>query len=300
MTDRIHKGRIGKGTIVKRHRIKEDKASLIFKIVAYIFLIVGLVLILVPFFIIFSTSLQDRNVNVFTWWPEITSTEAYEMVVTSTQSNILTGFLNTLWIVIPPMLVSLFVSGLAAFSYAKLRFRAKRIMFSLTIATMTIPGTVLMMPSYLWYSILGWTNSPLPLLIPNCFGAAAAVFFLSQYFTGIPQSLVEAGQIDGMGFFRCYVSIMIPLAAPAFIGQIILTFVAGYNDYMGPLLYLSGTDIRTLAFTLVEIQNYYSGMRNTDALSCAGAVLALIPIIAVYLVGHRFFVDGVTTGGLKE
>lgn len=281
-------------------KVKEDAGSVVFKIVAYAFLIIGLILILVPFWIIFSTSFQDRNMNVFEWWPSRTNHVAYESVLTSEQGNVFVGFLNTMWIVIPPLLLGLFVSGLSAFAFSKMRFRAKKWMLALTLATMSIPYTVLMMPSYLWNSILGWTSSPLPLLIPGFFGSAAAVFFLTQYFAGIPQSLVEAGQVDGMGFFRCYVTIIIPLAAPAFIGQGILSFVGGYNDYMGPLLYLSGTDIKTLAFTLVEIQNYYNGARNTDALSCAGAVLALIPIIIIYVAGHKFFVDGVMTGGVKE
>ena len=126
------------------------------------------------------------------------------------------------------------------------------------------------------------------------------MFFFTQYFSGIPQSLLEAGQIDGMGFFRCYVTIMIPLAVPAFVGQGILAFVGGYNDYMGPLLYLSGSDIKTLAFMLAELQSYYGAMKNSDAVSCAGAVIALIPIIAIYFVGHKFFVDGVSAGGLKD
>ena len=284
----------------RKNRVKEDTGSIVFKIVAYILLVFGLVLVVVPFFIIVSTSLQDRNVNVFSWWPERSSWDAYELVFTSERSNILVGFLNTMWIVVPSMLVSLFVSGLAAFAYAKLHFRAKKIMYAVTIATMSIPGTVLMMPSYLWYSIIGWAQSPLPLIIPGCFGSAAAVFFFTQYFSGIPQSLVEAGQMDGMSFLRCYITVMIPLAVLAFVGQGILVFVGGYNDYMGPLLYLSRTDVKTLAFMLVELQSYYGGQRNSDAISCAGAVVALIPIIVLYLAGHKFFVGGLTAGGVKE
>ena len=282
------------------NRVKEDKGSVAFKIVAYVLLILGLFLVLVPFWVILSTSFQERNILEFTWWPERTAADAYELVLTSERSNILVGFANTMWIVVPSMLVGLFVSGLASFAYAKMRFRAKKWMFAVTIATMSIPGTVLMMPSYLWYNILGWAQGPLPLIIPGCFGGAATVFFFTQYFAGIPQSLLEAGQIDGMGFFRCYVTIMIPLAVPAFVGQGILSFVGGYNDYMGPLLYLNGSDIKTLAFMLAELQSYYGAMKNSDAVSCAGAVIALIPIIAIYFAGHKFFVDGISAGGLKD
>ena len=183
------------------NRVKEDKGSVAFKIVAYVLLILGLFLVLVPFWVILSTSFQERNILEFTWWPERTAADAYELVLTSERSNILMGFVNTMWIVVPSMLVGLFVSGLASFAYAKLRFRAKKWMFAVTIATMSIPGTVLMMPSFLWYNILGWAQGPLPLIIPGCFGGAATVFFFTQYFSGIPQSLLEAGQIDGKAFF---------------------------------------------------------------------------------------------------
>ena len=140
------------------NRVKEDKGSVAFKIVAYVLLILGLLLVLIPFWVIISTSFQERNVLEFTWWPERTAADAYELVLTSERSNILMGFVNTIWIVVPSMLVGLFVSGLASLAYAKMRFRAKKWMFAVTLATMSIPGTVLMMPSYLWYNILGWAQ----------------------------------------------------------------------------------------------------------------------------------------------
>ena len=281
----------------RKNRVKEDTGSIVFKIVAYILLVFGLVLVVVPFFIIVSTSLQDRNVNVFSWWPERSGWEAYELVFTSERSNILVGFLNTMWIVVPSMLVSLFVSGLAAFAYAKLHFRAKKIMYAVTIATMSIPGTVLMMPSYLWYSIIGWAQSPIPLIIPGCFGSAAAVFFFTQYFSGIPQSLVEAGQMDGMSFLRCYITVMIPLAVPAFVGQGILAFVGGYNDYMGPLLYV-GT-VRPFWTIQLAVANLQSSYNSSYPLMMAGSMIALIPTLILFVFSQRFLVDGITITGLK-
>ena len=283
----------------RKNRVKEDTGAIVFKIVAYILLVFGLVLVVVPFFIIVSTSLQDRNVNVFSWWPERSSWDAYELVFTSERSNILVGFLNTMWIVVPSMLVSLFVSGLAAFAYAKLHFRAKKIMYAVTIATMSIPGTVLMMPSYLWYSIIGWAQSPLPLIIPGCFGSAAAVFFFTQYFSGIPQSLVEAGQMDGMSFLRCYITVMIPLAVPAFVGQGILAFVGGYNDYMGPLIYIWDSEKFTLAVAFyVEYSFTGTGAMLINE-KMAMSVFMTLPSLILFAFFQKDMIEGVKIGGIK-
>ena len=141
------------------------------------------------------------------------------------------GFLNTLAYVLPPTLCGLFASALAAFAFAKLNFKGKNLLFGLLLITMLIPGTIMLTPTYVIYDLIGWTDSPLPLIIPGMFGAAACVFFMRQFISGIPDSVVEAAKIDGVGYFGIFIKIIIPLSVPALIAQGLLGFIGGYNDY---------------------------------------------------------------------
>ena len=171
--------------------------GLAFKIVAYIFLALFCLWVLVPFYVIIVTSLTSITELMssirFIWFPqEGASFESYytvlfdDILAVGGMSSLLRGFLNTMWMTVPPLLISLFVSGLAAYSYAKLNFKAKNTLYMITLATMMIPSAVLTMPSYLFYDAIGWSQGPLPLVIPTLFGNAGTVFFLRQFFAGIP------------------------------------------------------------------------------------------------------------------
>ncbi len=281
--------------------------SPVFKIVAYTFLALYTLAILVPFYVIIVTSLTTFEELMsrleFIWIPEQWSIEAYRTVLLDDRlaingvSSLLRGFFNTLWMTVPTMLVGLFVSGLSAYAYSKLRFKASNALYMITLATMMIPTAVLTLPSYLYYDALGWSHGPLPILIPGLFGSAGTVFFLRQFFAGIPDDLIEAGKLDGMGYFAMYVKIMIPLSVPAFLAQGIFAFVGGYNNYMGPMLYLTDSQMLwPLQLALGQMQAQYSG---DNAVQCASAMVSLVPLIIVYLVCQKFFIQGVAAAGLK-
>ena len=218
--------------------IKKNKSTIIRKSLIYLGLILYAVFVLLPFAIMLISSFKhkEETIGTFTWLPKLGVTlrgylNAFEKVPSST--SIMEGFFNTLWIIIPPTLIGLFVSSLSAFAFAKMRFRGKNIMFGLLIATMMIPGIVTLVPAYVIWDTLGVTaNAPfLPLMIPGMFGAAACVFFMRQSFYAIPDSIIEAAKIDGLGPFQCFLRIVLPLSKPALISQGILGFVGGYNDY---------------------------------------------------------------------
>ncbi len=274
------------------------------KVLIYIVLILFALWILVPFSIVIITSfktVREASNPQFTFFPKDFSVDGYKDVFTYAAGGegmplIIRGFLNTFLIVIPPTVLGLFCSAMSAYAFAKLRFKGKNLLFSVLLMTMMIPGTIMLTPSYMIYTLLGWVDTPLPLMIPGMFGAATCVFFMRQFYSGIPTSLIEAAKLDGMGYFKIFWKIMVPLSVPALLAQGILGFIGGYNDYFGPYLYLQDPKWYTLQIALNSFQGSYS--RNIPAMM-AGAVIALIPTLIIYIVAQKYFIEGIATSGMK-
>lgn len=272
------------------------------KTVIYLGLILFAVFVLFPFAIMIISSLKykEETVGTFTWWPKMGLTlrgyiNALGKVESST--SIIEGFFNTLWIIIPPTVIGLLTSTLSAYAFAKLRFRGKNVMFGLLIATMMVPGIATLVPSYIIWDYLGVTAyAPfIPLMIPGMFGAAACVFFMRQAIMAIPDSVVEAARIDGIGPFGCFVRIVLPLVKPSLLAQGVLGFVGGYNDYFGPLIYLK-SDYQTLQIAVSVFSDRYSG--DWPSILAAN-IVAIIPTILIYIFVQRYFIEGITAGGEK-
>ena len=284
--------------MIKARRRKE----LLRKTIIYAGLILFSLFVLFPFAIMLISSFKhkEETIGSFTWWPEMGFTlqgyeNAFEKVASST--SIVEGFFNTLWIIIPPTIIGLLVSTLAAYAFAKMRFRGKKVMFGLLIATMMVPGIATLVPSYIIWDYLGVTvDAPfVPLMIPGMFGAAACVFFMRQAIFAIPDSVIEASRIDGIGPFGCFLKIVLPLVKPALLSQGVLGFVAGYNDYFGPLIYLK-SDYQTLQIAVSVFSDRYSG--DWPSILAAN-VVAIIPTVLIYIFVQKYFIEGITAGGEK-
>ena len=284
--------------MIKARRRKE----LLRKTIIYAGLFLFALFVLFPFAIMLISSFKhkEETIGQFTWWPEMGFTldgykNAFEKVESST--SIVEGFFNTLWIIIPPTIIGLLVSTLAAYAFAKMRFRGKKVMFGLLIATMMVPGIATLVPSYIIYDYLGITvDAPFfPLMVPGMFGAAACVFFMRQAIFAIPDSVIEASRIDGIGPFGCFVKIVLPLVKPALLSQGVLGVVAGYNDYFGPLIYLK-SDYQTLQIAVSVFSDRYSG--DWPSILAAN-VVAIIPTVLIYIFVQKYFIEGITAGGEK-
>ena len=270
----------------------------------YVVLVLFALWILIPFSIVIVTSFKtakDASNPQFHFFPEEWVLDGYKYVFTYNAGMggaplLIRGFMNTLMIVLPPTILGLFCSAMSAYAFAKLRFKGKNLLFSALLMTMMIPGTIMLTPSYLIYNLLGWVDTPLPLMIPGMFGAATCVFFMRQFYAGIPTSLIEAAKLDGMGYFKIFWKIMVPLSVPALLAQGILGFIGGYNDYFGPYLYLQSPQWYTLQIALNSFQGTYS--RNIPAMM-AGALIALIPTLVIYIVAQKYFIEGIATSGMK-
>ena len=280
------------------------------QIVSYIILGIFTFIYLIPFYIVLITSLKRDNTlataNPFIWFPKTNqmSLIAYEKLITSYtvfetgQSMILTGLKNTLLIMIPVILVGMFSSSIAAYAYCKLKFRAKKVMFALLMFSMMLPGIITIIPSYFIYDNLGITEyfSFFPLIIPPMFGSATCVFFLKNYYESIPDDLLDSAKMDGLGYFRTYTRVIVPLSKPAIIAQALLGIVAVYNDYLLPLIYLVEEKNYTLQ---IALQFFSNGNENNLPVVMAGAVASIVPILILYFCLQRYFVDGLTNSGIK-
>lgn len=293
--------------MIKSKKKKFNAKSFLGKTFVYIGLIVFALWVLMPFSLVLLTSFKGKieaNSLDFHWWPREFTFQGYKEVLEYDMGTayeglplIISGFINTLWIVIPPTLLGLFSSAVSAYAFAKLRFRFSNNMFALLLATMMIPGTILLTPTFIIYNQIGWVNTPFPLMIPGMFGTATCVFFMRQFYLGIPTELIEAAKIDGMNYFSIFFKIMVPLSVPALLAQALLGFIGGYNDYLGPLIYLQDPELYTMQIAMNQLKSYFEG-RDVPAMMAA-TVISIIPTIVLYIIAQKRFVEGVATSGMK-
>ena len=287
---------------------KKSKASqTASKVLICFVLILYAVIIIFPFSIIILTSFKtmaDARSMTFEWIPANGFTlegyiEAFEFRANPDSSlpTLVRSFINTVLYIIPPTIIGLFTSSMAAYAFAKLKFRAKNVMYSILLATMMIPGTITIAPQFAIYDAIQWVDTPLPLMIPGMFGAAACVFFMRQFFSGIPDSLVEAAKLDGESYIGIFFRIMVPLSVPALLAQGLLGFIGGYNDYFNPLIYLQSSEIQTLQVALRTFSTVYVQKPN---IVMAGTVIALVPMLIIYFFAQDYFIDGIAASGLKS
>ena len=292
----------------KKGKMRSQKTrKIISQVVIYAILVLYAAIIIFPFLVVLITSLktyQDATHIPFEWVPSMGFTGdnyvevfTYNPQMNAAMSSIIQGFLNTLMYIIPPTLIGLFTSSISAYAFSKLRFRAKNWMYSVLLGTMMIPGMITLAPQLSLYDMIGWIDTPQPLMIPGMFGAAACVFFMRQYYVGIPDSIIEAAKIDGLGFLGIFFQIMVPLSVPALLAQGLLGFIGGYNDFMGPLLYLGPANLQTLQLALRTLASTYGDEPNVIMAAC---IVALVPMLIVYFVCQKFFINGIIAGGLKD
>lgn len=288
---------------VKKH--KKVKPS---HIVIYTLLGLWTLFLFLPIYTLIVSSITptlEASASSFTWFPAHPTLQPYADVFLKDDNlqaigmpTLISGFLNTMWITLLPVVIGLVVSGLSAYAYSKLNFPGRKILFKIAFAVSMIPLGAFSVISYLFYDLLGMTNSALPLIIPGLFGSMNTVFFLKMYYETVPNEILEAAKIDGKGTFGVFFSMLLPLAVPAFIAQFIFGFVGGYNSYMGPLLYLPQNEpgTWTLQLALSRIQETFPDDAN---IRCASMLLGMLPLVILYCFCQKLFIEGISVGGVK-
>jgi len=202
---------------------------------------------------------------------------------------------NTIKITVITVIGSLLTSSLAGFAFAKLKFKGRDILFLLYLATMIIPSQILLVPRFIVFDYVGLVNTHMSIILPGIF-SVIGTFLMRQFFMTIPGELLEAGKVDGAGYWRIYWQIFIPLAKPALVSLLILTFTWTWNEYENPLIFLRDTSLYTLPLGLT---NFVDENGTDYTLMMAASVSALVPLIVIVAFFQKWFVEGISNTGLK-
>ena len=261
----------------------------------HLFLISGSVAMLLPFIWMLSTSLKTPP-QIFTyppvWLPDPIAWQNYRETVSVMPFG--RFYLNSLIVTSSITVLQLLTSSLAAFAFARLRFRGRNALFLLYLATLMIPFQVTMLPNFILMSWLRWFDTYQALILPPAF-SAFSTFLLRQYFLGLPLDLDEAARIDGASSFRIWWQIVLPLSGPVLAALTIFVFLNNWNDFLWPLVITDSIEMRTLPVGLSILQGQYSVRWN---LLMAGSVIAMLPVLIVYILGQKQFIQGFTMSGL--
>ena len=259
---------------------------------------------LTPFVWMVSTALKTQPQSIAAppvWLPNPVTVAAFPEAFT--KMEFLRGLGNTLIYAVPSVIGTLISCSLVAYGFALVNWRGRNIVFLVVLATMMLPGQVTLIPLYIIYAKLGWINTYLPLVMPTLLasapgtaGSAFVIFLLRQFFLGIPRELIDAARLDGASELRILTRIVAPLATPALITVALLTFVDKWNDYYGPLLYLQQPELKPLS---LSIQVFQTAHRTEWPQTMAASILVAAPLVAIYFVAQRRFIEGITLTGLK-
>lgn len=270
----------------------------IWRTVRVVLLVVVAFFMIMPFVWLVTSSLKTQ-VNIFQyppqWIPDPVMWENFPNALTAKPFGLY--FRNTAIIVGLNVLAVVFSASFCAYGFARLRFPGRDFWFGVVLATLFLPYTILIVPSFMIFSQLGWVDTFLPLTVPMFFGGGAFnIFLLRQFFRTIPEELADAARIDGASEFGIYWRIMLPLSKPALITVGIFQFLASWNDLLGPIVFLRSQENFTIAVGLASFQSQLS---NSWDLLMAASTAMTIPVIILFFLAQRYFIQGIVMTGLK-
>ena len=280
--------------MISRRKMRDQLVTLLL----YAVLIGISIFMLLPFIWMLSTSLKPEN-EIFRLPPVVISPnsnlDAYRNLIE--QRNILRIVANTFIIAAGATLLQLFFCALGGYGFAKFNFKGREKLFAILLATMIVPFTVLMVPLYIVMLNLGWIDTFWPMIIP---GAASAfgIFFMRQYISSVSDELLDAARIDGATEFTIFRRVVLPIIMPGLTSLGLIFYMAAWNNFMWPLVILKSPDNFTLP---IAIRSYVGGVigRPVFNLQMAASIISILPLLLIFLVFQRRFVEGITAGAVK-
>ena len=231
----------------------------------------------------------------FHWLPARVQWQNYATVWMNEEASMLRAFANTLYIALFSIVGQMLISSLAAYSFAKINFKGKQVVFMLFLSSMMVPSQLTIIPRFMLFKTIGLYNNLWAIILPAFFGATS-IFMLRQFYMGLPNDLIEAAKIDGAGHLRIFLRIMLPLTKAALMSLIILAFISSWNEYMAPLIVLVKKELYTVS---QNIQWYMLDEFKEHNLTMAAATSAIVPVVILFIVGQKYFVEGIATSGVK-
>jgi multiple sugar transport system permease protein len=275
----------------------------------YNFLLIGAFLMILPFYWMVATSLKDYQEAVAyppTWWPEkfvwANYPEAWRKPDIGAPHALFgnSGFARYYWVTtwngVAATVGTIITSILAAYAFAKMEFFGKGIFFYLVLATLMVPGQVLIIPNYIILAYMGWLDTYKALIVP-WMASVFSIFLMRQFFMTIPNDLWDASQIDGAGRWRFLWRVLVPLSKPVLITSGIFSFIGTWNSLLWPLVVTSKPEMRTL---MVGLQVFNNEASNDFHLLMAASTFCIVPIVIVFFFMQRFFIEGIARSGLKS
>ena len=252
---------------------------------------------LIPFFWMLSTSFKPaRGLFVMPpkWIPDPLVLDHY--IIIWQKTHLARGLLNSTFIALSTTVGEIATSTLAGFAFARMRIPAKGLLFSLLLLTMMIPGVVTLIPTFILFGKLEWIDTFYPVILPYLLGTPFALFLSRQFFSGLPRELEDAAKVDGASFFQIYRQVFMPQARPLVATLFVLGYLHRWNDFLGPLIYLRSPEFQTVSVMLARLVDTY--VQDWSVLM-AGAMIALLPILVIFIVLQRFIIESVAFSGLK-
>jgi len=286
------------GNVAAPRSVRRKPASFYLgRTLQYAIMIALSAIFMIPFIWLISTSLKEQG-QVFAyppvWIPDPIMWSNYPEALR--RAPLMLWLRNTSFITGMTIIGNVVTSSLVAFGFARLRFPGRNVLFVLLLSTMMLPDVVMLIPRFILFRSIGWTDSFLPLIVPAFFGGGAYnVFLVRQFYMTIPTDFDEAARLDGASNWTIWRRILVPLSAPVLIAVAIFSFVHHWNDFMNPLIYLFSEEKKTLALGL---RGFINPMDASWHISMAASMFLVIPILLIFFFGQRFFIRGVVMSGI--
>ena len=266
--------------------------------IAYMFLSLASMAMVFPFVWMVSTSL-GRPGGSFVWPPKLFALPLHldNYVKALTFQPFQLYLLNSFKVVTLTVVGTLLTNSLAAYSFSRLNYRGRDILFLTLLATLMLPPQVTIVPEFILMKYLGWLNTHRPLWVPAWTGSAFGVFLLRQFYMTIPEELEDAAKVDGASYVRIWWTIFLPLSKPALATLAVFTFLGSWNELLRPLLYLTDRELYTVQIGLAFFRGYMDQVDITGLM--AASVVSIVPTVVLLVVAQRYFVQGIALTGLK-
>lgn len=266
-------------------------------VITYAVLSIGAITYLLPFFWMISTSLKPQS-QVYDypirWIPDPITWQNFPAIFEA--APFADYLINTVILTFLGIVGSVVGSSIAAYGFARFKFPGRGVVFVIMLATMMVPIWVTIVPTYILFARIGWIDTYLPLIVPAFFAAPFNTFLMRQFFMSIPRELDEAARIDGAGSVRTFLQVIVPMSKPVFLIVILYAFLAYWNDFLGPLIFLQSQSKFPIS---LGIMNFVGAQSQNYPYMMAAAVIAMVPCLLLFAVAQKWFIQGVVVTGVK-